>query len=118
MNRLTQRVPILFVLAAFLAAQGGTWIHRVSHAAEEAEHAAEQACPHRTSDLHLCNASPAYDHIADCVLCTSVAGRQTDPVVLSIHTVEAVLALAVVAPSTLPRVAPEASPPAPRGPPA
>jgi hypothetical protein len=118
MSRLTHRLTILSVLAAFLAAQGSLWIHHAGHTAEKAAHTDEHACPHETSDLHFCNIPAEPDQEPDCALCTSVTGRHIDSITISIHNVATAHHAAAPLPDSLPWTTPEAAPPAPRGPPA
>ncbi len=118
MNGLARRFPVLLVLAAFLASQGSLWIHHAGHAAEETAHADEHACPHGSSILHFCSIPVEPDHDPDCALCTSVISRHADTVTISIHNVATALHAAAPLPDSLPKTAPEAALPAPRGPPA
>jgi|GEM_PF-6420065 len=118
MSRLSRRIPVLLALAAFLAAQGGIWVHRTGHASEDAAHDAKHACPHGTARVHFCDPAPPHAHADDCAICTSVASRHAE-LPASSPLVVAVTDIAAAPPArSLPRTVPEAAPPLPRGPPA
>jgi len=91
MSRLSRRIPVLLALAAFLAAQGGIWVHRTGHASEDAAHDAKHACPHGTARVHFCDPAPPHAHADDCAICTSVASRHAElpassPLVVAVTT--------------------------------
>jgi hypothetical protein len=92
--------------------------HRVGHAAEDVARETAEACPHGTPAAHFCSVGHADDHGSDCVLCTTAVVRSAVPVLYAVSPVAAGLVSVAAVSTALPRMAPGAVSPAPRGPPA
>jgi hypothetical protein len=111
------RLAIVGVLVAFVAAQAAVLSHRVEHAVEEQSARAGADCSHREAADHVCDRSGAAAHPADCVLCAAASFLRLDAPGGAAVSAPPVTFRAAPAVRCDPAVEPVISFPAPRGPP-